>query len=153
MGMLWRSKPPPRHLRRRLRQRLHYHRPLSRRRRRLVKRPRQKAERRGARNRERQAQLRHRGECRQEPPKDSVEVDPSIVVQGLKDALAGGKTLMTDDEAKAVIVALQTDLHKKQEAAMQAAGEVNKKQGDVFLAANKMKEASSRYQAVFNTRY
>ncbi len=34
--------------------------------------------------------------------KDSVEVDPSIVVQGLKDALAGGKTLMTDDEAKAV---------------------------------------------------
>jgi len=72
--------------------------------------------------------------------KDSVEVDPSIVVQGLKDALAGGKTLMTDDEAKAVIVALQTDLHKKQEAAMQAAGEVNKKQGDVFLAANKMKE-------------
>jgi len=33
-------------------------------------------------------------------------------VQGLKDALAGGKTLMTDDEAKAVIVALQTDLHK-----------------------------------------
>src|SRR5467141_1602768 len=72
--------------------------------------------------------------------KDSVEVDPSIVVRGLKDALAGGKTLMTDDEAKAVIVALQTDLHKKQEAAMQAAGEVNKKQGDVFLAANKMKE-------------
>jgi FKBP-type peptidyl-prolyl cis-trans isomerase len=72
--------------------------------------------------------------------KDSVVVDPSIVVQGLKDALAGGKTLMTDDEAKAVIVALQTDLHKKQEAVMQAAGEVNKKQGDAFLAANKLKE-------------
>src|SRR5882757_8488148 len=47
---------------------------------------------------------------------------------------------MTDDEAKAVIVALQTDLHKKPEAAMQAAGEVNKKQGDAFLAANKTKE-------------
>jgi FKBP-type peptidyl-prolyl cis-trans isomerase FklB len=72
--------------------------------------------------------------------KDSVEVDPSIVVRGLKDALAGGKTLMTDDEAKAVIVALQTDLHKKQEAVMQAAGDVNKKQGDAFLAANKLKE-------------
>jgi len=72
--------------------------------------------------------------------KDSVEVDPSIVVRGLKDALSGGKTLMTDDEAKAVIVALQTDLHKKQEAEMQAAGEVNKKQGDAFLAANKLKQ-------------
>jgi len=45
--------------------------------------------------------------------KDSVEVDPTIVVQGLKDALAGGKTLMTDDEAKAVIVALQTDSAQK----------------------------------------
>jgi FKBP-type peptidyl-prolyl cis-trans isomerase FklB len=72
--------------------------------------------------------------------KDSVDVDPSILVQGLKDALSGGKTLMTDDEAKTVIVALQTSLQKKQEAVMQAAGDVNKKQGDAFLTANKMKE-------------
>ncbi len=72
--------------------------------------------------------------------KDSVDVDPSILVQGLKDALGGGKTLMTDDEAKAVIVALQTSLQKKQEAVMQAAGDANKKQGDAFLTANKMKE-------------
>src|SRR6266699_2064992 len=30
--------------------------------------------------------------------KDSVEVDPNILVLGLKDALAGGKTLMTEDD-------------------------------------------------------
>ena len=72
--------------------------------------------------------------------KDAVEVEANIVTQGLKDALAGGKTLITEDEAKALITALQTDLHKKQDQAMQAAGEANKKQGEVFLAANKAKD-------------
>ncbi len=72
--------------------------------------------------------------------KDAVEVEANIVTQGLKDALAGGKTLITEDEAKALITALQTDLHKKQDQAMQAAGEANKKQGEAFLAANKAKD-------------
>jgi len=61
-------------------------------------------------------------------------------VKGLKDALAGGKTLVTDEEAKTVIVALQGEMHKKQEEMMQQAGEANKKQGDAFMAANKTKE-------------
>jgi FKBP-type peptidyl-prolyl cis-trans isomerase FklB len=72
--------------------------------------------------------------------KDAIDVDPEIVAQGFKDALAGGKMLLTDDEAKAAIVALQADLRKKQEETMKAAGEANKKQGDAFLAANKAKE-------------
>lgn len=72
--------------------------------------------------------------------KDSVEVDPSVLVQGLKDALAGGKTQMSEDDARGIIQSLQADLHKKQEAQMAAAGEANKKQGDVFMAANKTKE-------------
>jgi FKBP-type peptidyl-prolyl cis-trans isomerase len=72
--------------------------------------------------------------------KDDIGVDPEIVAQGFKDALSGGKTLLTDEEAKAAIVALQADLRKKQEETMKAAGEANKKQGDAFLAANKAKE-------------
>ena len=72
--------------------------------------------------------------------KDSIAVDPDIVAQGVRDALSGGTTLLTDDEAKAAIVALQADLRKKQEETMKAAGEVNKKQGDAFLAANKEKQ-------------
>jgi FKBP-type peptidyl-prolyl cis-trans isomerase len=72
--------------------------------------------------------------------KDSIAVDPEILAQGVKDALSGGSTLLTDEEAKAAIVALQTDLRKKQEETMKAAGESNKKQGDAFLAANKAKE-------------
>jgi FKBP-type peptidyl-prolyl cis-trans isomerase FklB len=72
--------------------------------------------------------------------KDSVEVDPNVLVQGLKDALAGGKTQMSEDDARGIIQSLQADLHKKQEAQMAAAGEANKKQGDAFMAANKSKE-------------
>ncbi|MCU1341455.1 MAG: FKBP-type peptidyl-prolyl cis-trans isomerase [Candidatus Acidoferrum typicum] len=72
--------------------------------------------------------------------KDAIAVDPDIVAQGVKDALSGGNTLLTDEEAKAAIVALQADLRKKQEETMKAAGDVNKKQGDAFLTANKAKE-------------
>jgi FKBP-type peptidyl-prolyl cis-trans isomerase FklB len=72
--------------------------------------------------------------------KDSVVVDPTILEQGLRDALSGGKTLMTDEDARAAIVAIQTELRKKQEETMKQAGEVNKKQGDAFLADNKTKE-------------
>jgi FKBP-type peptidyl-prolyl cis-trans isomerase FklB len=72
--------------------------------------------------------------------KDAVDVDPAILARGLKDALAGGKTLMTDDEAKAAMVALQADVRKKQEAKMAIVGDANKKEGDAFLAENKTKD-------------
>lgn len=72
--------------------------------------------------------------------RDSVDVDPNILAQGLKDALAGGKTQMTDDEAKAALTALQTDVTKRQQEQMQVAGEANEKAGDAFLEANKTKE-------------
>ena len=72
--------------------------------------------------------------------KQSVEVDPSILMTGLKDSLAGGKTLLTDDESRAVIAGLQAELRKKQEEKMAQAGETNLKEGQEFLAANKSKE-------------
>ena len=72
--------------------------------------------------------------------KDSLDVDPNILARGLRDALAGGKTLLTDDEAKAAILALQGDLRKRMDAKMQADGSVNKKAGEEFLSANKTKD-------------
>jgi FKBP-type peptidyl-prolyl cis-trans isomerase len=72
--------------------------------------------------------------------KQSVSVDPAILARGLKDALSGSKTLLTDDEAQAAIMAVQNDMRKKQEEKMQEEGAVNKKEGDAFLAANKSKE-------------
>jgi FKBP-type peptidyl-prolyl cis-trans isomerase FklB len=72
--------------------------------------------------------------------KDELDIDPSILLRGLKDAMAGGKTLMTDDEIKASLTAVQADIRNKQKAKMQALGEANKREGDTFLAANKTQE-------------
>jgi FKBP-type peptidyl-prolyl cis-trans isomerase FklB len=72
--------------------------------------------------------------------KDAVDIDPNIFARGLKDGLAGGKTLMTAEEATAAINVLKAEVKKNQEAKMQLAGDANKKEGDAFLAANKTKE-------------
>ncbi len=71
--------------------------------------------------------------------RQSVDVDPDILARGLKDSLAGGKTLLTDDEAKAALTALQAQARKAQEEKAQVAAVANKKEGDAFLAENKTK--------------
>ena len=77
----------------------------------------------------------------------SVEVDQAILLRGVKDSLAGGKTLLTDEEVKAALTQLQTEVHARQQERMKAeqekmkvAAEGNKKEGVDFLAANKSKE-------------
>jgi FKBP-type peptidyl-prolyl cis-trans isomerase len=72
--------------------------------------------------------------------KQSVEIDPALVTQGLRAAMAGGKTLLTPEEAQDALMDVQNDLRKKQQEKMQVMGEANKKEGDAFLAANKAKE-------------
>ncbi len=72
--------------------------------------------------------------------RDGVDVDPNILLRGMKDALAGGKTVLTDDEAKAVMTNLQAEMRKQQAEKAQVAGETNKKAGDAFLAENKTKD-------------
>jgi len=65
--------------------------------------------------------------------KQSVEFDPNLVAQGLKDLLSGGKTRLTVEEAQAV-------LKEVQQAKMQEVSAKNKSDGEAFLAANKTKE-------------
>lgn len=62
----------------------------------------------------------------------AVPVDPNILLRGLKDALAGGKTLLTQDEARTALVQVQKDLQQKQQ-------EKTQREGEDFLAANKGK--------------
>ncbi len=71
--------------------------------------------------------------------RDGVDIDPTILLRGLRDAKAGSKPLLTDDELKATMQALQTDVRQRAQAKMQQAGEVNVKAGEAFLAANKTK--------------
>jgi FKBP-type peptidyl-prolyl cis-trans isomerase FklB len=72
--------------------------------------------------------------------KQSIDVDPAIILQGLKDALAAGKTLMTEEQERTALTELQNDVRKKQQEKMKELGETNKKEGDAFLVANKTKE-------------
>ena len=72
--------------------------------------------------------------------RDSVEIDPNIVLQGLTDGLTGGKVLLTDDEVKATLTTLQSEVRQRQQAKMQEAAATNKKEGAAFLAANKTKQ-------------
>jgi len=72
--------------------------------------------------------------------RDGVDLDIAILLRGVKDALAGSKLLMTDQEAQAALSAVQADLRKKQELQLQQLADTNKKEGDAFLTANKAKE-------------
>src|ERR1700731_4073154 len=47
--------------------------------------------------------------------KQSVDIDPAILARGLKDAFTNGKTLFTEDQARAVLTQLQNDMRKKQQ--------------------------------------
>jgi FKBP-type peptidyl-prolyl cis-trans isomerase FklB len=72
--------------------------------------------------------------------KQAVEVDPNVLLRGLKDGLAGGKTQLTDDQATAALQEVTTQLRKQAQEKMQVTGENNKREGAAFLAANKTKE-------------
>ena len=72
--------------------------------------------------------------------KQSVDVDPAILLRGFKDGFAAEKTLLTEDEMRAALVELQGELRKKQQESARLAGDSNKKEGEAFLATNRGNE-------------
>jgi FKBP-type peptidyl-prolyl cis-trans isomerase FklB len=70
----------------------------------------------------------------------NVAVDPAVVGRGLRDALGGSKTLLTEDDERAALTQLQTQVRGQQEAKAHEAGGTARKEGDAFLAVNKGKE-------------
>jgi FKBP-type peptidyl-prolyl cis-trans isomerase len=69
-----------------------------------------------------------------------IDVDSDLLIKGMKDALAGSKLLMTDDELRTTLNALQQEVTQKQEQAKAAEADTNKKAGETFLAENKKKD-------------
>ncbi|HET9408204.1 MAG TPA: FKBP-type peptidyl-prolyl cis-trans isomerase [Candidatus Sulfotelmatobacter sp.] len=61
--------------------------------------------------------------------RQSVDIDPDVFMRGFKDALAGRKTQLTDDEARAAITNLQAELRA-----------ATKKRNQDFLEENKVKQ-------------
>lgn len=72
--------------------------------------------------------------------KDSVDVDTEILARGIRDALGGGKALLTDDEVRTTLTELQMEVRKHQQEEFQAAAAKNQKEGEAFLVANKARE-------------
>lgn len=72
--------------------------------------------------------------------RQGLPVDPALVSRGLRDAMAGGKTLMTEDEMKAALQQLRGQVQQAQESKTQAESAGNRKAGEAFLTANKSKE-------------
>jgi len=79
--------------------------------------------------------------------RDGVDVNPNIVLQGIKDSMKGSKLLLTEDEERVALTELQKQVMAKQreamvkqESQMKDSAEPNKKEGEAFLAANKAKE-------------
>jgi len=70
----------------------------------------------------------------------SVEVDPDLLAKGLKDSYGGGKTLLTEDEARQAIMTFQEALMAKQAEAKRKLAEKNKAEGEIFLAENAKKK-------------
>ena len=72
--------------------------------------------------------------------KQGVEVDWTLVAQGLKDVVSDSKTRLTEEEAKKVLTEVQNEVRAQQQEKMKEAADKNKTEGEAFLAANKSKE-------------
>jgi len=72
--------------------------------------------------------------------KQSIDIDPDMMARGIKDGLSGAKPLLSEQEAREVMTAFEKEMQARHEVAQKAAGEKNKKEGEVFLAENKKKE-------------
>ena len=65
--------------------------------------------------------------------KQSIDVDPALFSQGLRDVLGSSKTLLTEEEVRTILAALQTEVRNNMTAKI-------KQDGAAFLAQNKAKD-------------
>lgn len=73
--------------------------------------------------------------------KQSIDVNPELLFKGIKDAFAGDKFLLTDQEIQEVMGAFQQEMIAKQSEKMNKVAAANKKEGEAFLDANKKKDS------------
>ena len=72
--------------------------------------------------------------------KGKMDVNTNTLVKGLNDGLSGAKPLLTEEQVKETMTALQKEMMDKQAAAAKEAGEKNAEAGKKFLEENKKKE-------------
>ena len=72
--------------------------------------------------------------------RQSIDVDPELLARGIKDAISGEEPLLSPDEARETLIALQKELVAKAQERMKETAEKNRKEGEAFLAENRKKE-------------
>ena len=72
--------------------------------------------------------------------RQNLELNVDALSAGIRDAIAGGKTALTDDEAREVMNAYRTEMQAKQQSMAKEQGDKNKKEGETFLAENQKKD-------------
>jgi FKBP-type peptidyl-prolyl cis-trans isomerase FklB len=69
-----------------------------------------------------------------------VPTNPDLIIQGLRDGLAGSTPLLTDEEIQAAMQEFQDQMMAQQQAKRQAEGETNLKTSQAFLDQNKARK-------------
>lgn len=72
--------------------------------------------------------------------KEGIEINPDVLAKGMKDALAGGKLIIGDDELRLALSAFREELTQKQAQLRKVAAEKNMKEGQAFLVENGKKD-------------
>jgi len=69
-----------------------------------------------------------------------IDINPDLLVKGLRDGLTGQKLLMSDEDLSTTMTALQQEVTQKQMAERAKQADENKKVGDAFMAENGKKD-------------
>ncbi len=69
-----------------------------------------------------------------------IELDLDLLIRGLRDALSGSKMLLTEEEVRTTLAAMQNEHMERNMLLAKQLAEKNEKDGEAFLAANKVKE-------------
>ena len=72
--------------------------------------------------------------------KQQLDLVPEFVAQGIEDAMKGNEPLMTKEDMEETIKIFQEERMKSQNSGKKETAEKNKKEGEEFLTANKVKE-------------
>lgn len=69
--------------------------------------------------------------------KQGIEIDPDIFVRGLKEALAGTQSKLSQDEVQDAMMELQQLMQSRQASSHSREADINRQEGEAFLAENK----------------
>jgi len=72
--------------------------------------------------------------------KQNMDINPDVLLVGVRDALSGNKPAMTEEQVKETLTAFSKSMMDKQQATAKEAATKHAAEGEKFLAENKTKE-------------